>query len=167
MALYRATNGSQWLHQTGWLSNARLDNWFGVYVDSTVHSYLTYPPLGINEIVCTRCDALNPGVTFCEECGAELTAKSSRVLFTGLVVGLNLENNRLSGPIPAELGQMTSLQYLDLSRNQLSGPIPPGLNQMTSLWKRIARVKQKRKRRERRDYFLWKMSKLKNSKPQA
>ncbi len=158
MALYQATNGSQWLHQTGWLSNAHLDTWFGVYdstlypsppapwPDSTVHSYLTYPPLGINKSVCcTMCGALNHGGAFCEECGEELTTSaSSRVLFTGLVVGLDLENNRLSGPIPAELGQMTGL------------------------WKRIAwKMSKEEKEWERRKYFLWKMSKLKNSKPQA
>lgn len=190
MALYRATNGSQWLHQTGWLSNARLDNWFGIYVDSTAHSYLPYPLPAINNniSVCTTCNALNPpSSAFCEECGMELeiTAEalsaSSRVLSTGLVVGLDLENNRLSGPISAELGQMASLQYLDLPRNQLSGPIPPRLgqmtnlryldlsrnqlsgpipaelSQMTSLWKRIVwKMSKEEKEWERREYFYGK-----------
>ena len=157
MALYRATNGSQWLHQRGWptgldvrrdavslfdverLTGSGLDTWFGVHINRTVHSYL------------------------------------------GPVVGLDLENNRLSGPIPAELGQMASLQYLDLScnqlsrpilaelgqmaslqyldlsRNQLSGSIPAELGQMTSLWKRIAwKMSKEEKEWERREYFYGK-----------
>ena len=41
--------------------------------------------------------------------------------------------NRLSGPLPAELGNLTNLQSLGLSDNQLSGPIPAELGNLTNL----------------------------------
>ena len=51
----------------------------------------------------------------------------------GRVIGLNLSANGLSGPIPPELGNLSSLTGLDLSANGLSGPIPPGLGNLSSL----------------------------------
>ena len=52
---------------------------------------------------------------------------------SGRVAQLALYGNQLSGPIPAELGQLTNLERLSLSDNQLSGPIPAELGQLTSL----------------------------------
>ena len=47
--------------------------------------------------------------------------------------GLFLTTNRLSGPIPPELGQLSGLDALELHDNQLSGPIPPELGRLTGL----------------------------------
>ena len=46
---------------------------------------------------------------------------------------LSLFDNQLSGPIPAELGRLTSLEILNLSRNQLTGAIPAGLGNLANL----------------------------------
>ncbi len=46
---------------------------------------------------------------------------------------LLLEVNRLTGPIPPELGQLSRLEELILSGNRLTGPIPPGLGQISRL----------------------------------
>ena len=51
----------------------------------------------------------------------------------GRVIGLSLNDNRLSGEIPPELGNLTNLRELSLGGNQLSGEIPPELSSLTSL----------------------------------
>ena len=51
----------------------------------------------------------------------------------GRVTRLVVNNNNLSGPIPAELGSLSSLKGLSLQRNDLSGPIPPELGSLSSL----------------------------------
>ena len=51
----------------------------------------------------------------------------------GRVTELNLRNNGLTGPIPPELGDLTSLTELILSFNGLTGPIPPELGNLTRL----------------------------------
>ena len=49
------------------------------------------------------------------------------------VVRLDLSGNNLSGPIPAQLGDLASLRRLRLGFNDLVGPIPPELGDLTSL----------------------------------
>ena len=51
----------------------------------------------------------------------------------GRVTHLNLDNNQLSGPIPAELGGLTNLEWLNLDGNELTGPIPAELGRLTNL----------------------------------
>ena len=52
---------------------------------------------------------------------------------SGRVVELDLFRNDLTGPIPPELGNLASLEWLSLVRNDLTGPIPPELGSLTSL----------------------------------
>lgn len=62
-----------------------------------------------------------------------LSVASSFVLFTCRL----LQNNQLTGPIPAEIGKLLALQTLDLSGNQFAGDIPSSLGFLThlsSLW---------------------------------
>ena len=51
----------------------------------------------------------------------------------GNVTSLTLDNNQLSGEIPAELGALSELYKLDLSANQLSGTIPATLGRLSNL----------------------------------
>ncbi|KAJ1441594.1 Serine-threonine/tyrosine-protein kinase, catalytic domain [Sesbania bispinosa] len=46
---------------------------------------------------------------------------------------MSLLGNRLSGPIPSEIGDIASLQELNLEDNQLGGPLPPSLGNLRSL----------------------------------
>ena len=52
---------------------------------------------------------------------------------SGRVTELRLIENQLTGEIPAELGNLTSLTWLVLVRNQLSGEIPTELGNLTNL----------------------------------
>ncbi|KAG6579680.1 Receptor-like protein EIX2, partial [Cucurbita argyrosperma subsp. sororia] len=49
------------------------------------------------------------------------------------LIGLNLSHNNLIGTIPAEIGEIESLESLDLSFNQPSGPIPRSISRLSSL----------------------------------
>lgn len=51
----------------------------------------------------------------------------------GHVTTINLPGNLLTGPLPAELGALTSLQTLNLRGNQLSGQIPASIGNLTLL----------------------------------
>ena len=51
----------------------------------------------------------------------------------GRVRRLDLSDNELNGPIPAEIGSMTRLIDLSLDINKLSGSIPPELGNLTNL----------------------------------
>ena len=46
---------------------------------------------------------------------------------------LYLDTNTLSGSIPPGLGKLTKLQYLRLSGNRLSGELPPAIGQLSDL----------------------------------
>jgi Leucine-rich repeat (LRR) protein len=49
------------------------------------------------------------------------------------VTELSLITNQLTGSIPAELGNLTNLQYLNLRTNRLTGSIPAELGNLTNL----------------------------------
>ena len=46
---------------------------------------------------------------------------------------LNLDGNQFWGPLPPELGALTSLEILDLSKNDFSGAIPTEAGLWTNL----------------------------------
>ena len=51
----------------------------------------------------------------------------------GVVTRLNLPSNNLTGTLPAEIGDLTSLEFLDLVNNALSGAIPAEIWNLTNL----------------------------------
>lgn len=51
----------------------------------------------------------------------------------GSVVGLELRDNNLTGPIPLELGNLAAMKLLNLGNNYLTGPIPSEIGQLSAL----------------------------------
>lgn len=51
------------------------------------------------------------------------------------LVEVNLQNNAITGELPAQLGDLSNLQYLGLSSNQLSGTIPAPVGHLHNLGK--------------------------------
>ena len=51
----------------------------------------------------------------------------------GRVNGLFLGGNQLTGEIPAQLGNLTKLEWVSLNQNQLTGEIPPELGSLANL----------------------------------
>ncbi|MDE2876865.1 MAG: hypothetical protein OXQ93_15600 [Gemmatimonadota bacterium] len=109
VALYEATGGPYWRRSTNWLTDAPLEQWYGVEVDSG-------RVVGLN----LRNNRLRNRVP------PEL------VLLEGLRE-LRLDWNSLSGPVPAELGRLPLLRHLELGNNDLTGPVPPEIGRLASL----------------------------------
>ena len=107
---YHATGGPDWHYQGGWMSEASIEHWEGVGVDTAgrVRS-LSLPYSNLSGSI-----------------PAELGNLSN-------LVELQLPDNRLTGSIPPELGGLGNLEDLDLSFNRLTGSIPTELGNLSSL----------------------------------
>ena len=64
---------------------------------------------------------------------AELDLWHGVTVTDGRVTGIRLPGNGLSGELPAALGNLTRLQYLDLAFNQLTGAIPGAFGRLAGL----------------------------------
>ena len=109
-ALYRATDGANWLNSANWLSDAPLDTWHGVTTD------------GSGRVI--ELDLSENGLS--GEIPAELGNLTN-------LTELWFYSNQLVGSIPSQLGNLTNLTRLDLADNQLRGSIPAELSHLTNL----------------------------------
>ena len=134
IALYHATGGDDWWHNTHWLSERPLGDWHGVTMDNNGRvtaldlsdNGLTGPVPG-TLVNLTRLVSLDLGRN-------GLTGNIPAVL--GELAGLEqlyLNFNGLTGAIPAELGNLPNLESLNLQWNEFRTPIPPELGNLTRL----------------------------------
>ena len=121
VALYEATDGPNWVSNEGWLTDAPIEDWFGVDTD------------GFGRVL-----ALNLGGQWDSERrewiphGLQGSVPAEIGSLTNLGY-LSLNHNALTGPIPAELGNLSNLGSLYLWDNALTGPIPTELGSLSNL----------------------------------
>ena len=123
VALYNATDGSNWTNNTNWLNSGPLSEWIGVSAFSDDRVF--YLDLDFN---------LGASGPIGSGSGNNLRGSIPPELgqLTELT-NLNLGYDDLSGPIPPELGNLTNLTVLYLPDNGLTGSIPGELGNLTNL----------------------------------
>jgi Leucine-rich repeat (LRR) protein len=105
---YNSTGGPSWTNKTNWLTGT-VNTWSGITVTNgrVARIYMQG-----NNLV------------------GSLPASLEKL---DALLRLSLTFNQLSGSIPPEMGNMTSLQYLFLGDNNLTGSIPASLGNLTAL----------------------------------
>ncbi|MEP1095807.1 MAG: T9SS type A sorting domain-containing protein [Cyclobacteriaceae bacterium] len=108
VALYNATDGTNWINNTNWLTGP-VSTWFGVTVANDV-------VIGI--------DLANNSLA---------GSLPSEIGDLSKLASLKLRLNQLIGSIPTEIGELADLTFLDLAGNQLVGTIPVELANLMNL----------------------------------
>jgi Leucine-rich repeat (LRR) protein len=112
IAFYDATNGLNWINQTGWMGTAGSEcSWFGIVCNSDKNHVI--------QIHLANNDLRN-----------ELPNAIQNLAALEL---LDLHDNQLNGRIPDIMGSLTHLTHLDLSTNDFSGNIPKSIGQLKNL----------------------------------
>ncbi len=133
-AIYAATGGANWTDSANWLTDAPLDEWYGVRTDGA--GRVTGLDLWDNRLAGVIPDALG-NLTNLENLslrGNDLTGVIPDAL--GSLTNLEelfLTGNDLTGAIPDALGRLTNLEVLALGHNELTGAIPDALGNLTNL----------------------------------
>ena len=134
VALYHATDGTNWLRSDNWLTDAPVSTWYGVTTDDGGRILdLSLPKNGLRGTIPSELGSLTYLVWM------DLSENSLRGMIPSelgnltSLVDLYLFSNQLYGEIPPELGKLTNLKALALSNNQLIGTIPSELGKLTNL----------------------------------
>jgi len=98
---------------------------------------------GVSQVPLAECQALEAlyastnGAQWENKVGWTITNRPCSwygvVCLAGHVSQLDLSDNRLSGPLPAQLGDLTQLRALNLKRNTLTGSVPTSLSSLALL----------------------------------
>jgi len=131
---HQATAGNDWINNDGWLSEAPLDKWHGVWTDD--RGRVEKLSLAGNELRGRIPPAL--GDLFRLEVLSLARNRLTGTIPSELTKLANLESlglgwNSLSGTIPTELGKLANLGLLDLRANSLTGALPQSFLQLESL----------------------------------
>ena len=134
VSLYEATDGPNWTNNDGWLTDAPLEDWYGISVDDQGRvEQIALPSNGLGGPIP---DELANVVTLQvlslghNELAGPIPPEIGNL---AQLTTLLLHENQLTGPIPRELGNLASLQWLYLGGNELTGPTPPELGNLANL----------------------------------
>ena len=103
--LYNATNGDNWTDNDNWLSDAPLDEWYGVLTGVTPEGNVHLTGLDLAE----------------NRLAGEIPLELGNL---ARLEALSLRDNQLTGEIPAQLGNLHNLRRIRLAGNQLTGCLP-------------------------------------------
>ena len=103
--LYNATNGDNWTDNDNWLSDAPLDEWYGVLTGVTPEGNVHLTGLDLAE----------------NRLAGEIPLELGNL---ARLEALSLRDNQLTGEIPAQLGNLHNLRRIHLAGNQLTGCLP-------------------------------------------
>lgn len=107
VALYNATNGTNWVNKTNWLTGP-VNTWYGITVEGNRVAEINLPANNLTSVL------------------PDLSALSA-------LKRLDVRSNNFTPSlIPATLNSITSLEYLDLSNNRYNGTIT-NLGSLTNL----------------------------------
>ncbi len=134
VALYRATDGDNWISNRNWLSDEPLDDWYGVTADDD--GRVTELDLSQNQLSgeippeIGRLTDLVDLDLFGNQLRGEIPPEIGSL---ANMTRLALWANRLTGQIPPEFGNLASLEWVALGINELSGEIPPEIGNLSNL----------------------------------
>ena len=133
VAFYNATGGAHWNLNDNWLSDAPLNEWYGVTIGAGRVVTLDLSQNQLSGAIPPQIGQLT-GLTNLDLWGNQLTgAIPTAIGNLDNVTRLSLWANQLSGSIPAELGDMESLEWVALGINELTGEIPAELGNLANL----------------------------------
>ena len=133
IALFNATNGTNWTNNFGWVETDTPCSWRGVTCRS---GHVTKLRLFDNKLSGSIPAELGnlANLTHLELDRNELTGSVPAELGKLYnLTELRLARNQLSGSIPVELGNLSNLTFLDLGINELTGSIPTELGNLSNL----------------------------------
>ncbi len=131
---YRATGGDKWVQRDGWLTDAPLNQWYGVHTnsDGRVNNLLLQHnglkgilPAELGNLVYLR--RLN---LYDNDLMGILPPEIGNLIRLQTLI---LNGNNLDGEIPSTLGKLTELEWLDLQSLSFTGVIPPEIGALTKL----------------------------------
>ena len=141
-ALYNATDGANWANSSGWLTNAPLGEWHGVYSNSEGSvTVLTLLENGLNGTIPRELSSLRnlqrlhlDDNRLTGTIPAELGSLTELTRFTANNILVDGESvGGLTGELPLELTDLTNLTMLALAGHDLNGELPAELGNLTNL----------------------------------
>ena len=144
-ALYNATDGPNWVNADYWLTDAPLEEWYGV--DTDVFGRVVGLDLsgrsdsdegrlvrhGLEGSIPPQLATLGRLERLHLSYNNLTGSIPAEFRNLGDLRELSLTSNNLAGPIPAEFGNLAQLRFLHLDGNGFSGPIPPELGSLANL----------------------------------